>query len=108
MSCNPSFGGIGKGNLMREVDALDGLCCRICDISGIHYRVLNRKKGPAVWGLRAQIDRSLYKKFLQTELFDIENLHIKESAVEDLILKDQFNCCGVILSIILNFFIINF
>ncbi|XP_034950086.1 protein MTO1 homolog, mitochondrial [Chelonus insularis] len=98
MSCNPSFGGIGKGNLMREVDALDGLCCRICDLSGIYYKILNRRKGPAVWGLRAQIDRSLYKKHLQDELFKIPQLQICESSVEDLILQgDSPKCCGIIL-----------
>lgn len=98
MSCNPSFGGIGKGHLMREVDALDGVCCRICDISGIHYKVLNKCKGPAVWGLRAQIDRTLYKKHLQAELFNMSGLHIYESSVEDLILaNDPLSCCGVIL-----------
>ncbi|KAF8768056.1 Protein MTO1 like protein [Argiope bruennichi] len=89
MSCNPSFGGIGKGHLMKEIDALDGVCCRICDISGIHYRVLNKAKGPAVWGPRAQIDRSLYKKYLQKELFSTPNLKIVSGSVEDLILKSE-------------------
>lgn len=99
MSCNPSFGGIGKGHLMKEVDALDGVCCRICDISGIHYRVLNKRKGPAVWGLRAQIDRALYKKHLQAELFNMPGLHIYESSVEDLILENKpLSCQGIILS----------
>lgn len=98
MSCNPSFGGIGKGNLMREVDALDGLCSRICDISGIYYRVLNRRKGPAVWGYRAQIDRKLYKKHLQEEFFNIPGLQIVESSVEDLIVSnDSSRCTGIVL-----------
>ncbi|KAH0954568.1 hypothetical protein HN011_002339 [Eciton burchellii] len=98
MSCNPSFGGIGKGHLMREIDALDGICCRICDLSGIHYKLLNKRKGPAVWGLRAQIDRSLYKKHLQEELFNMPGLHIYESSVEDLILtENSSSCCGIIL-----------
>ncbi|XP_063601325.1 protein MTO1 homolog, mitochondrial-like [Penaeus indicus] len=88
MSCNPSFGGIGKGHLMREVDALDGLCSRICDLSGVHYKILNRRKGPAVWGPRAQIDRTLYKQHLQEEVFQIPNLTIVEGAVEDLILRE--------------------
>uniref|UniRef100_A0A914P0E1 MnmG N-terminal domain-containing protein n=1 Tax=Panagrolaimus davidi TaxID=227884 RepID=A0A914P0E1_9BILA len=65
MSCNPSFGGIGKGHLLREIDALDGICPRICDKSAITYQALNRGAGPAVLGLRAQIDRKLYKKFMQ-------------------------------------------
>ncbi|XP_008059359.1 protein MTO1 homolog, mitochondrial isoform X2 [Carlito syrichta] len=88
MSCNPSFGGIGKGHLMREVDALDGLCSRICDQSGIHYKVLNRRKGPAVWGLRAQIDRKLYKQNMQKEILNTPLLTVQEGAVEDLILSD--------------------
>lgn len=89
MSCNPSFGGIGKGHLMKEVDALDGLCCRICDISGIQYKLLNRRKGPACWGHRAQIDRALYKKHLQQELFSYKNLEIRAADVEDLIIIDS-------------------
>ncbi|KAK2585325.1 hypothetical protein KPH14_010006 [Odynerus spinipes] len=98
MSCNPSFGGIGKGNLMREVDALDGICCRICDISGIHYKVLNKSKGPAVWGIRAQIDRVLYKQHLQAELFKMQGLDICESSVEDLMLEGNPPvCCGIVL-----------
>ncbi|XP_068102564.1 protein MTO1 homolog, mitochondrial [Hyperolius riggenbachi] len=87
MSCNPSFGGIGKGHLMREVDALDGVCGRICDVSGIHYKVLNRTKGPAVWGLRAQIDRKLYKQNMQKEILNTPGLTVLEGSVEDLILE---------------------
>ncbi|XP_011313200.1 protein MTO1 homolog, mitochondrial isoform X2 [Fopius arisanus] len=98
MSCNPSFGGIGKGHLIREVDALDGICGRICDLSGIHYKILNKRKGPAVWGLRAQIDRDLYKMHLQAELFHLPGLTIHEAAVEDLILNTETGeCCGITL-----------
>ncbi|KAK2710597.1 hypothetical protein QYM36_011950 [Artemia franciscana] len=101
MSCNPSFGGIGKGHLMKEVDALDGICGRICDISGIHYKVLNKRKGPAVWGYRAQIDRKLYKKHLQEELINkTKNLDILPASVEDLIVSGQGedrSCEGVVL-----------
>uniref|UniRef100_A0A8C8RSC7 5-taurinomethyluridine-[tRNA] synthase subunit MTO1, mitochondrial n=1 Tax=Pelusios castaneus TaxID=367368 RepID=A0A8C8RSC7_9SAUR len=88
MSCNPSFGGIGKGHLVREVDALDGLCARICDQSGIHYKVLNRRKGSAVWGLRAQIDRKLYKENMQKEILNTPLLTVHEASVEDLLLTE--------------------
>ncbi|KAF5291209.1 hypothetical protein FQA39_LY14451 [Lamprigera yunnana] len=104
MSCNPSFGGVGKGHLMKEVDALDGICSRICDLSGIQYRVLNKRKGPAVWGPRAQIDRSLYKQHLQNELFNnTPNLEVLIGSVEDLITNgfsdnSRLKCGGIILS----------
>jgi len=87
MSCNPSFGGIGKGHLLREIDALDGVCARICDLSGIHYKVLNKRKGPAVWGHRAQIDRVLYKKHMQEEVLRTKNLSVEANEVKDLILE---------------------
>nr|CAD2173599.1 unnamed protein product [Meloidogyne enterolobii] len=89
MSCNPSFGGIGKGHLMREIDAMDGICARLCDDTGIHFHVLNRSHGPAVIGLRALIDRKLYKKAMQKEIFEnTPNLDIIESTVEDLIIVE--------------------
>jgi len=84
MSCNPSFGGIGKGHLMKEIDALDGVCARASDESGIQYKILNRRKGPAVQGPRAQIDRDLYKSFIQKELHNLENLDLVPDTVEDL------------------------
>ncbi|KAJ1969427.1 Mitochondrial Translation Optimization [Dispira parvispora] len=85
MSCNPSFGGVGKGVLVREVDALDGLCGQICDLSGIHFRVLNRSKGAAVHGPRAQIDRQLYKKHMQHALATYPNLTIHQGGVSDIL-----------------------
>ncbi|XP_015790169.1 protein MTO1 homolog, mitochondrial-like [Tetranychus urticae] len=103
MSCNPSFGGIGKGHLLREIDALDGICPRICDISGMQYKYLNRRKGPAVWGPRAQIDRKLYKTNLQRAIFNKPYLHVKAASVEDLIVEkskdgEKYICKGVITS----------
>ena len=84
-SCNPSFGGIGKGTMIREVDALDGVCGRIIDKAGVHFRVLNRKKGPAVWGPRAQIDRVLYQKEMMAEILNTTGLGVLEGKVADII-----------------------
>jgi glucose-inhibited division protein A len=84
-SCNPSFGGIGKGIMLREIDALDGLVGRVVDKAGVMFRVLNKKKGPAVWGPRAQIDRSLYQKYMRQELLDYENLTVVPGSVADII-----------------------
>ncbi|KAI9280800.1 glucose inhibited division protein A-domain-containing protein [Sporodiniella umbellata] len=88
MSCNPSFGGVGKGVLVREVDALDGVCGRISDLAGIQFKVLNKSKGPAVYGPRAQIDRKLYKKHMHEYLKDYPNLTIQAGSVADLVLND--------------------
>ena len=84
-SCNPSFGGIGKGTMMREIDALDGLVGRITDKAGLQFRVLNKKKGPAVWGPRAQIDRALYKKHMREEMLHYPGLDVKEGKVADIV-----------------------
>ncbi|RAL62297.1 hypothetical protein DID88_004863 [Monilinia fructigena] len=88
-SCNPSFGGIGKGTMLREVDALDGVAGRIIDKAGVQFKVLNRKKGPAVWGPRAQIDRDLYKKHMRDELEAYSNLSIVTGSVADIIVSKE-------------------
>ena len=110
MSCNPAIGGLGKGHLVREIDALDGLMGRVADAAGIQFRMLNRKKGPAVRGPRAQADRKLYRLAMQAELEAIPNLdiiegdafdlEIRDSSVAAVILKDGrvFSCGSVVLT----------
>ena len=87
MSCNPAIGGLGKGHLVREIDALDGLMGRVADAAGIQFRMLNRKKGPAVRGPRTQADRKLYRLAMQAEIAAIENLDVIEGDAYDLVIE---------------------
>ena len=96
MSCNPAIGGLGKGHLVREIDAMDGLMGRVADAAGIQFRVLNRRKGPAVRGPRAQADRKLYRQAMQAALSAQANLTIIEGEVNDLVVENC-NITGVIL-----------
>ena len=89
MSCNPAIGGIGKGHLVKEIDALGGIMAKAADQSGIQFRILNASKGPAVRATRTQADRMLYKQAVRHALEDQENLWLFQQAVDDLIIKEK-------------------
>ncbi|GAV49738.1 hypothetical protein ZYGR_0P03840 [Zygosaccharomyces rouxii] len=90
-SCNPSMGGVGKGTLLREVDALDGVAAKVTDLAGIQFKMLNRSRGAAVWGPRAQIDREIYLREMQNKLNNYPNLRLWEGKVKDLIVDIRKN-----------------
>ena len=97
MSCNPAIGGLGKGHLVREIDALDGVMGRIADLAGIQFRLLNRRKGPAVQGPRAQADRKIYRTQMLAEMENTPNLEIVEGEATDLIMQDG-RVAGIVLA----------
>ena len=94
MSCNPAIGGIGKGQLVKEVDVLGGEMAKATDFSGIQFRILNRSKGPAVWSSRAQTDRDLYVEYMKTAVGKEKRLDLLEGVVSQLIIKNR-TACGV-------------
>src|SRR5215216_7750591 len=89
MSCNPAIGGLGKGHLVREIDAMDGLMGRIADRAGIQFRLLNRSKGPAVRGPRTQADRKLYARAMKAELAATPGLSLIEGEADDIVVRDD-------------------
>ncbi|MGD8795950.1 MAG: FAD-dependent oxidoreductase, partial [Thiohalophilus sp.] len=102
MSCNPAIGGIGKGHLVKEIDALGGLMARATDRAGIQFRTLNASKGPAVRATRAQADRALYKQAVRESLENTPNLTLFQQAVEDLIVEGD-RVAGVVTQMGLKF-----
>ena len=103
MSCNPAIGGIGKSHLVKEIDAMGGLMARAADAAGIHFRILNKRKGPAVRATRAQADRGLYKQFVRNELENQSNLFLFQQTVEDLIISNG-KIAGVVSQMGLRFY----
>ncbi len=95
MSCNPAIGGVGKGHLVREIDALDGLMGRVADAAGIQFRLLNRRKGPAVHGPRTQADRKLYREAMQAAIAATDNLDVLAQPVDDVLIEDG-RCVGIV------------
>ena len=102
MSCNPAIGGIGKGHLVKEIDAMGGSMAKAADIGGIQFRTLNSSKGPAVRATRAQADRSLYRAYIRETLESQPNLHIFQQSVDDLIVENH-RAVGVVTQMGLKF-----